>query len=242
MAVESGYWMDEKTWADGQAPRHGVDYHVGANQTLRTPINSQLAYFPGESLTINTGGVLLTKNKAAAVVPQLRLDGGQIAHGGNTGESRDVSVEGRVEVVSAGSIDVQGRVLTLNGELHGGGVLEITGSERGRMILRSSTSGFEGRWIVKGTTLTLDTVDVLGGQELRLAEGARMEIAAWVDAPGVSLRIDSGASFTLSARADFKEVIIEGHRLSPGEYAAEDLSARFQRAIVAKGGVLRVGS
>ncbi len=242
MAVESGYWMDERTWADGQVPRAGVDYHVGAGQTLRTTINSQLAYFRGESLTLAAGGTLLTKNKAAAVAPLIRLQGGHITHGGNTGESRDVSVESHVEVAGSGTIDAQGRMLIIDGQVSGRGTLAITGSQRGQVILKSNTSGFEGRWVVSGATLTLDTVNVLGGRELRLTDGARMNIAAWVDAPGVSLRIDSGATLTLSARAVFKEVFVDDQKLLPGEYGSEELQTRFPQAIVAEGGTLRIGS
>lgn len=149
-------------WEFGRTPVATRDYET-TECRLRTPANNANNTFPGRSLTITTGGMLLKGTAAnTTTINDLRLSGGTIAHaGGNYTQALD----GNLSVINASANHVRGA----NGNVD----LKATISGYGSMLytenavaLWGTNTGYTGQTIVgdgRFSTLIISKEENLGG-------------------------------------------------------------------------------
>lgn len=168
-------WTNPVYWSDGLAAHAGGDYIVGSGggapgNTLRTPEASN-PVFPGDSLSIYSGGVMALKHSGTVTVNNLQLHGGTISAWNS---NSTMNVGGSLNVVTGGVFEMNGdnrRTIALTANLSGSGNLTLRGvGNPAQFILNANTSAYSGKFIVQNTLndLMVDngTMNVTGGLPL----------------------------------------------------------------------------
>jgi len=151
----SAVWRDVDTLITALTPKPG-DLAFSRNFTVRTPDNTAGGTFLGSSLTINTGGQLLTKHAigaANAATVNLILAGGNITHGNDNFLTQHLN--GTVQVNAAAQINTSGtnpRGLVINSVISGTGNLTFNSNDATDVVtLTGNNSGYSGNIRVAGT-------------------------------------------------------------------------------------------
>jgi len=129
-------WSTGNTWISGtHTPSAGNDYVTPTTMNLRTPGGNDLNYtFGGDSLTIESGGMLQTKmntSGATVAIGHLILNGGTLRNGGPGGANNALHiVSGGLQITGTGSTITPGgggfvRNLQVDSLLWGAGPLTI---------------------------------------------------------------------------------------------------------------------
>jgi autotransporter-associated beta strand protein len=207
-AYGSSGWVSG-AWEFGQSvPDASHDYETGT-MTLRTPANSSNNTFPGRSLSI-TGGNLLLKATAATTttVNDLRLFGGKIIQAGNNGLTQTLA--GQIKLSTWDTSHIRGG----NGPLViSANISTVAGSGNGILLysenavtLTGNNTGYTGAtWVGDGrfSTLRISSETNLGGNPpwfggdwLTLNRGILETTQTMtIDDPNRGIRIGPGGGF-----------------------------------------------
>jgi hypothetical protein len=216
-------WTQASYWSDNLAAHAGADYVNG--NILRTPANSSAQTFPGDSLTLQNGGLFSYKGTASQIVTvnNLTLDNSTLQNVAGVGNDmftlqgsfldvRGTTSQLLVNPVYAGmGIIVNCTLLSGNGNL--GMVADPSTLSSATVTLNPVTSSFSGN-------LYLGTV---GGYTS--ASNIYLTIKDGFSTIG-SLNIGTNGVYNISGTQTFGEVIIDGSVLPAGTYNYSDLSAR----------------
>jgi autotransporter-associated beta strand protein len=132
-------WDTPSGWSDALAPAAGNDYFILNGHTIRTPEATGNFTFPGDTLTINTGGTLALKNRSTIIV-NLLGGGGLISHF-STSQTPDISRIGGTVDLSGGNLTMlggAGRTIELLADVSGAGTLVKNGANT--LVLAGSNS------------------------------------------------------------------------------------------------------
>jgi autotransporter-associated beta strand protein len=218
-------WQSAKQhWSDARPVHADADYFV-TDRLMRTGTPTAVPAFGGHSLSIHGSGDLRTKIPALAI-PDLRLFGGQISHGGT---ANNQTLDGAITVYAADSAPFRfvsegnsalERTLTIRASISGSGALAFapypttTAAHAGGYYIASTNDAFSGKITLNGVkTLELGIWDErnLGGlppdapfvaDHLTLASNATLRAMSSLvlDDPWRGIRINgAGGKFQVAA-------------------------------------------
>jgi hypothetical protein len=220
-------WSTPAVWSNNAAPAAGNDY-VSSN-VLRTTSGE----FAGDSLTLNAGGVLATKQSSQSE-SNLTLNTGSSIQNFHADNGTD-TVGGNVTAHGAVSITATGinRSLTLSASITGDAT--FTQNVTGALTLSSAgNSGFTGSWVITNGALKATAANSLGTFTSLTMNGGTLNADYDVNDPTGSLTITGGV-MTLDQNFTLGSLTINGNVLAPGSYSFNDLNTAYD-AFFADGG------
>ena len=172
-AVAEGLWTAGATWADSNPAGPGNDYFIPDTLTVLSPSGGGAFNFAGDSLTVESGGVLRLQNNHSTTIqtstytiPSLSLqDGATVLARATSGVGatnyrlqNSVSVSGNA-TLQLGSGDFFS-YLTLLGGLTGDGTVNFQriaggGTQDFRFNVHGVNNTFSGDWNLSGTRTTI---------------------------------------------------------------------------------------
>lgn len=154
-------------WSSAAAPTAGNDYVVGVS-FLRSPTAAGTFTFAGDSLTLNTGGGILSKNAGAQTlsIANLTLNGGFVRSGAGAADNLTLTGTINVSATGGGLIPDQSN-FTINSVVAGTGTLTVANdaaamggaaSGPGRGITFNGTNTFTGNMVATATAINLSNL------------------------------------------------------------------------------------
>lgn len=147
-------WDTAEDWSDNQPASAGNNYSITNGFTIRTPDGSGNFLFPGDSLTILTGGTLALKNKSP-ITANIIGAGGQISQF-SISQTPDIAVI-RGTALLAGDLilnsSASNRTITLESDISGTGNIIKRGA--GILVLSSGNNTFSGTTVIEAGTVQL---------------------------------------------------------------------------------------
>ena len=149
-------------WNPSGAPTAGNAYHVAIIQ-LRTPADANSHTFQGDSLSINTGGVMLYKGTGTAgvlTVANLILNGGKLDHASSFADV--FAMAGGLQVAAASTIEARQGPIVVASAMTGTAALTLpaTNNNNAYAVTFSGTNTYTGSIAVAGN-LILDATGTL---------------------------------------------------------------------------------
>lgn len=148
-------------WSDGLAPSAGNDYEVSIEQ-LRTPPDNGSYTFGGDSLKINTGGILMYKGSDSAGVGTITVNN-LIGNGGHiidhrSGTSDICTLDGNISVAANSVMYAKQGPVHVYSTITGSSNITNPGSDgTGRTLwFHGDTSGYTGSIVNDGRFVVAD--------------------------------------------------------------------------------------
>ncbi len=221
-------WSTPLRWSDGKPAIPGNTYEVLAGALLRSPDRAASATFPGERLTLDSGGELRSKSDSVGtlIVNDFHLNGGRLNQG-NT--STTTTIAGTLSVDADSIIDLSSdfsRSFTITAVLKGSGGLTLASAETTNLPVEvtGSSNTYSGHWKINTGYLKGSGVGSLGSGNITIANGAKLE---------TTYDIVSAATLTLNGlmilhqNDTFGAATINGTPLAPGTHSVSELAAAF---------------
>jgi len=173
-------WYATASWGDPAAvPTAGNNYTIPTGMTARTPDEELPVAFPGDLLTVETGGTLQIKNGNGSAFVNLVLAGGSLMH--NTGFGNAVTLTnsgfaGTILVTAPSTIGDFGGAATkhirLESTLSGSGDLTINMLAPNVLYLAGNNSGYTGNWFNTGGGIEIwsSSVNALGSGSVTIQQ------------------------------------------------------------------------
>ncbi len=249
-------WETPENWSDDAAPSAGNDYVIGSGQTVQNPTppaSNQSYTFGGDSLRVESGGVLVAYrfNQGATytltlTIPNLTIAGGTLrTHVGFA--TNHVTLTSGIAFEGGGTIQLNpshgsfSHNFNLNGAITGDGLVTIQRNTQGTgraIIFNGDVSNFTGDWSLTGGALdgtTSDTLNVTftvgsggwGSGDLTAAAYTNLTVNAAFTSPAGILTLLDTTGTTLNLGADFTigGLNINGNIVPNDTYTAADLTA-----------------
>jgi autotransporter-associated beta strand protein len=171
-------WYATASWGDpAVVPITGNNYTIPTGLTARTPDEELPVAFPGDLLTVETGGTLQVKNGNGSALVNLVLAGGSLMH--NTGFGNAVTLTnsglaGTLLVSADSTIGGFGGAATkhirLESNVSGSGGLTINMLPPNYLYLVGNNSGYTGNWVNTGGGIEIwsGSVNPLGSGSVTL--------------------------------------------------------------------------
>ena len=240
-------------WSDGLAPSSGKTYST--SYTLRTPYSGSPTAeftFAGDSLTLNSGGVLnLRGTDGVTVSANLVLNGGYVISNGSA-----YSLDGTIDVQAASSIYGYTKMFTVNSAISGSAelTLQLTGftspDATGGVILTNSSNSYTGGTVVGNYASVYANADgVLGTGDVSLLVGSTITLSGGTsnnyiaDGASLILRPDSnGVNLDFSGSDTIAGISLDSGStfLDPGVYGAIGSGAQYEISALNGTGTLTV--
>jgi autotransporter-associated beta strand protein len=173
-------WYATASWGDPAAvPIAGNNYFIPATFTARTPDEELPVAFPGDLLTVETGGTLQVKNGNGAAFVNLVLAGGSLMHNtgfGNSATLTNSGFAGTILVTAPSTIGGFGGAATkhirLESAVSGSGDLTINMLAPNVLYLAGNNSGYTGNWFNTGGGIEIwsSSVNALGSGNVSLQQ------------------------------------------------------------------------
>lgn len=173
-------WYATSSWGDPAAvPTAGNNYTIPTGFTARTPDEELPGAFPGDLLTVETGGTLQIKNGNGSALVNLVLAGGSLMH--NTGFGNLVTLTnsgfaGTIQVTAPSTIGGFGGPATkhirLESTLSGSGDLTINMLAPNVLYLAGTNTGYTGNWFNTGGGIEIwsSSVNALGSGNVSIQQ------------------------------------------------------------------------
>jgi hypothetical protein len=244
-------------WSDGQAPSAGKTYTTDV--LLRTPDSADSFTFEGDSLTLDSGGILSYKGSTYAnptITVSLIMNGGYITSNGLA-----FTLDGTIDLQVVGDTNIYGYdgLLTIDSLITGGdssrlvigGVgLSPDPDLTGGVVFANGDNSFEGGIYISNYASVYVTADgALGSGDIRMVDNSSLTLTGgttndYID-DGATIIANSGiytinldfigtdniAAITLDAGVTYGEA---------GTYGAIGSGADFEYAVFTGTGFLRV--
>ena len=149
-------------WSPSGTPAAGNSYLVPVIQ-LRTPADANSHAFQGDSLSINTGGVMLYKGAGTAsvlTVANLILNGGKLDHASSFADV--FTIAGGLQVAAASTIEARQGPIVITSAMTGSAALTLpaTNNNNAYSVTFKGANSYTGSIAVAGN-LVLDTTGTL---------------------------------------------------------------------------------
>ena len=233
-------WGNTAIWGTPAAvPTSGNNYETTNGLVVRTPNSTTPAAFAGNSLQIDSGGILYLKNggetSGNAAVVNLLLNGGQIDfHGGFA--SNGAAVAGTLQVLANSIITTDqtganAADIWVQSPISGNGNLTVNmNSTTNSVILSGNNSAYSGNWT---NASTFGNIKILSGTTNALGSG------------GVIL-VNSGSWLVFDSTND---LVVNNLISGPGSVVKQNTNTvtlngnnTFTGSLLISGGVLQLGA
>lgn len=260
----SGSWASGAVWSDGNPAASGNDYVIGSGHRIESP-SAATATFPGDSLTVGTGGILelyrdiggSTGLSLTASVPNLTINGGTLRSRigfatGNATLSSAVDFDGGGTIEVSTTYGTYSHTFTLNGAITGDGAVNVFRTSQGSgrtIVFNGDVTGFSGDWSFSSTnneTLNVTFGSGTGGWgsgDLAIGNYASLSLnAGTIDLPGILSISSTGGFLNVSGTntvtvGGFK---IDGVGVADGTWGAVGSGAEHETDRITGTGMLNV--
>lgn len=186
--VSAGSWTPSTTIVPTNAL--ATNYEFVTAFTLRTPVGSSNYTLYAQSLTINSGGAIAFKGNGALTVPNLILNGGEIANSATLGVPDVGQLAGTVNLTTNSSLKVDAAVTSLlNIEsviTNAPGLSPTLACSGGGTVILSAQNTFNGSITVAGASSELATILQLGTNDaLPAGSSVTLDGGSGTTGPGV---------------------------------------------------------
>jgi hypothetical protein len=234
----SGQTWNDAIWEPGpDVPIAGNTYEVLSGGMIRTPSAGGLQTFPGDSLTLDSGAVIIASGSSDTTLyfpgvngnPGLILNGGTIQKAHQPG-SPTFTIAGQMAVVAPSAIDHSSGAggFVIAAQLAGSANLTLAaGAYSAPMDVQSTNNPYSGNWLVRTGYLKASGVGSLGTGNITVFPGSTLEIDYNIQTPGVLTLLGTNSVMVLHQDCQFSAVSINGVSLPPGTYTYNNLLAQF---------------